>query len=279
MSGAAPAPVATPLCSRQMGTFATLCQAWLSALRASGYAASQQRLADGRAPNTRFLDLYFARELFWLFSPPLAVVALLALGYLIWRHRAADTLLLCLVGANLLFYMVYHQHTYDLDAIALFVARAVGGAAETLLAGKTRQAVAAVAIAAVVLAVFSVTMLGAKKAGYWTSADLADALRARVIPTAGTVIALDPGFRASWEPALLLYAQGLRFVSNPLERSESIRVGERIVTLDSSPRPDSADTTQWRRFLTISCRLCSSGMRHARATMRHSTSRCRTPSS
>lgn len=213
-----------------------------NAARASGYAASQQRLAEmATMPDAFFFDFYLAREVFWLFSPPLALVAVAALGFLAVRRRAGDVLVLALVGANLLFYLAYHHHTYYLYALVPFVGLAVGASAQAVFAGRTRRAVAAVAVAAVVLALFSATMLLGKKAGYWTSADFAAALRERGGDPSSTVVALTPGFRGSWEPALVRYGEGLRFVSNPLLPTESIAQGERLAALDMAPRPPSAD--------------------------------------
>lgn len=201
------------------------------------------RASEMGMPDARFLDLFFARELLWMLSPLFAIAGLIGVTYLLWRHRPSDVLVLLATSANVAFYFFYHLHTYYLYSAVPFAALAIGALLQPLERRGINLALAALCVAALIVAPFAVTELAGKKLGYWSIDQVAVAAVAKGVDTGEAALAVDHPFRQSWEPALRLYGRGMDIVSNPLLTTDVLKPGEALITLDSAPRPASADAT------------------------------------
>lgn len=212
--------------------------------RGGEYASSQSKLAGMvRAPDAAFFRVLLLRESIGLFSLPLFVLVIAGLCWCLWRRKAADVLIVVLVAGNLAFYALYHHHTYYLYCVVPFAALAAGALADTARIRRFTFALAVPIVLALVLTPYALTSLSGKKLGYWSSADVVRTLNARGVDTAHTTLAVDQGMRGSWDPALKLYSDGLRIVTNPLAPGETIPPGDRVATLDTQARPASADAS------------------------------------
>ena len=212
-------------------------------LQPANAAALQGKAAELALPGPTFADMLFAREWLGLLSPALAVVAVIGIGYLIWRHRPADVLVVAALLANIVFYLGYHHHTYYLYSALPFVALSVAALMELVEKRGAGAVIAVACVAALLLVPFALTELAGKKLGYWTIDPVASAAVARGVDLTDAALAVAPPFRASWEPALRLYGRGMNIVSNPLAPGDVLTPGQRLLTLDSEPRPASADAT------------------------------------
>jgi hypothetical protein len=212
-------------------------------------SALQVKAAELALPGSNFVDMLFAREWFWLLSPALAVVAVFGIVYLIWRHRPADVLVLAALLANIVFYLGYHHHTYYLYSALPFVALAAAALMESVERRGATAVVAVACVAALLIVPFALTELAGKKLGYWTVDQIASAAVEHGVNPADAALAVDPLFRASWGPALRLYGRGMGIVSNPLGPGDVLSSGQRLLTLDSEPRPASQDATPLVRLV------------------------------
>jgi 4-amino-4-deoxy-L-arabinose transferase-like glycosyltransferase len=199
------------------------------------------RAAEMGVPNLRFFDMYFAREWYWMLSPGLAVVVVVGVLYLMWRHRPADVLVLLALGVNVVFYLFYHLHTYYLYPALPFAALCGAALMEPLEQRSARGAFATLCLVGLLVVPFALTTLAGKKLGYWSSDQVAAAAVANGVDPARTALAVSPLFRNSWEPALRLNGRGMRVVSRPLAPGDNLSPGERLISLEEELPPESAD--------------------------------------
>jgi len=201
------------------------------------------RASEFGLPDARFLDMFFAREAFGFLSPLLAVAVVVGIAYLAWRRRPSDVLVLLALLANVVFYSFYHLHTYYLYAAIPFAALCAVAPLEPLARKNARASLVALGLAALLLVPFAESELAGKKLGYWSNDQIAVVVVAKGIDPSNAALGVDALFRGSWEPALRLNGRGMDVVSNPLDNRDTLKPGERLVTLDPEPRPASADST------------------------------------
>lgn len=227
-----------------LGAFGATALPWqvYNLLKPASAAALAVKAAEFSVPSAGFWDIYFAREWLWMLSPALTVAVIAGVAVLARRRSPADLLVLGGLAANVLFYTVYHHHSYYIYNAIPFAALAAAALLVPLARRSVRAAVAVLCAAALVLVPFAMTELAGKKLGYWTSEQIAVAAAEAGVPPSQAALAVAPLFRASWEPALLLNGRGLRIVSNPLVPGE-LPSGTRLLTLDPHPRAASADAT------------------------------------
>ena len=199
------------------------------------------RASESGWPDLRFFDMLLYREWVGFLSPGLAVVVVAGLLLLAWRHRPADVLVLLLVLFNIVFYFVYHLHSYYLYSAVPFVALCAGAVLEPLELRRPRVAIAAVCVAALVLTPFALTEVVGKKLGYWGSDQVVTAAVAAGVDPANSALAVGPSFLDTWGPVLEFYGKGMQAVARPLRPGDVLRPGERLISLDPQPRPASAD--------------------------------------
>ncbi|MHB1340727.1 MAG: ArnT family glycosyltransferase [Coriobacteriia bacterium] len=197
------------------GGFAALGLPWylVQVLRpGSVYLASQTALASSAmgGPTLGQVVVEFGRELMWMVMPLALAVAVVALGYMLYKRAAADRLVLVGLAVTAAFYLAFKFHSYYLLPLAPFLALAIGRGVYSLGRRFPRAtSVSAVAlIAMMVLA--TATMLAGNKYGNWSPAAVAPAAggldeRAVVYATQEILGAYQPAVEYELAPARVIW--------------------------------------------------------------------------
>lgn len=155
------------------GGFAVLGLPWYLAQvfrDSAGYVGAQSGLASSalQMPTLVSLRTGFVNEILWMVMPVTLVVAVVAVGYLIYKRSPGDRLVLVGLAAYTAFYLVFRFHSYYLLPLTPFIALAVGRLAYSL--GRRAPRITWTAVGALLLTMLIATamMMGGNKYGNWS---------------------------------------------------------------------------------------------------------------
>ncbi len=150
-------------------------------------------------------------ELLWLMTPVIAVLAVAAIGYLLYKRGSGDKLLLLSVAAYIGFYLFYNFHSYYLIPLTPFVALAVARATFAL-ARRVPHITWAWAVLLPFLLVATLVLFAGNKYGRWD----AEQVRASIpAPLAGATVFDTFDVSGSYQPALEYTLAPARVVELP----------------------------------------------------------------
>ncbi len=165
-----------------------------------GYLTAQAALSDNAAAVENWITFRYKvlNEMLWALSPALTVLAVLALGYLIWKRTSGDRLVLLSAGAYIGFYMIYNFHSYYIIPLAPFVAIAVARATYAI-ARRVPKVVWVHALVLPLLLVTTMLMLAGNKYGLWSPSQVRATL---TVPAEQATVYVSNEIAGSYRPAI-----------------------------------------------------------------------------